>query len=145
MTRVLLQIVVVIASLLMNGCEARDSYYQCITEGDASEEQKRACMTRFQVPVPHSAAENIRGEAHLYEGIKLFSGQIHNRSSDWLITEIVVVLIPDGVLGEEHEFRATVEAGPLSSSHFSVAVYSGITAPESFIWRIVAAYGVPTK
>ena len=111
----------------------------------SKKEQKRACMTRFQAPLPQSAAENVRGEARLYENSRLFTGEIHNRSSEWLVTEIVLVLSPDGVYGERHEFRAAVEAGPLSSSEFSVSVYSGITGSESFIWKIGAVYGIPAR
>ena len=87
----------------------------------------------------------MKGESNFYENLQLVSGSVHNRSQDWLITEVTIAVYPDGRSGEKHLFRAEVDAEPLSSSDFSIKTYTGIKRSENYGWGIEEAYGIQTK
>lgn len=133
------------------GCNGiSDTYLDCLARGGKSaepndDEHKRACMKKFQQKLPVSVSDNIKGESSFYDVLKLVSGTIHNRSPDWLITEVTIGLYPDGLLGEKHMFRSEVDAEPLSSSRFEVYFYSGITRGDDYIWNIEDAYGIKSR
>jgi hypothetical protein len=145
MIRTHLSIVFVIMTALASGSEMENSYYDCISDGQGSEEQKRACIMRFQRPLPQSVVADITGPGRYFESSGLFRGTIRNYSSEWLITEIVVIMYPDGRLGEEHEYRTPVEAEPDFRYVFFIAVDFGVGKSESFTWELRAAYGVPAN
>lgn len=150
MTRRFCFLTVGLLALVAAGCGNTGTYLDCVARGgaasqDKGDEQKRACMKKYQQKLPKAVVENIKGESSFYENLKLVSGTIHNRSQEWLITEITVALHPDGQFGEKHTFRAEVEAEPLASSRFSINIYAGITRSANYGWGIEEAYGIPAR
>jgi len=150
MTRRLSFLALVLLALVLAGCGNANTYFECVARSGSgsqkeSHERKRACMERYQTKLPPSVVDSVKGKARFYEHSKRVSGTIHNRSNEWLITEITVAVYPEDKFGEKHRFRSEVEAEPLSSSRFSINTYSGVQLGDDFGWTIEEAYGIPAR
>ncbi|MEO5655340.1 MAG: hypothetical protein ABIR00_05080 [Nitrosospira sp.] len=109
---------------------------------------QRSCTAQSRVVVNRDAVLSSDAIARL-EGSgqtigNNFSGRIYNGNSDWLVTQLTIMLTPDKEVGDGDvdvplRYIANVSVNPLTIKEFSIAV---LNRHPNYLWSITDARGV---